>query len=144
MLASAYERAATACACSAAAGHSFGISPGTTPRMYWSRATVSTIWSVFAIVVARSSPRKPLPSSVRVEPLPGANGERARQRLRLAGDGELEVGLEHDLTRGQRRHDARRVGDGERAVDPILTDGRPSAISTRTVEIAAFASVVPG
>ena len=29
-------------------------------------------------------------------------------------------------------------------VDPILTDGRPSAISTRTVESAAFVIVVPG
>ena len=28
--------------------------------------------------------------------------------------------------------------------DPILTDGRPSAISTRTVEMAAFESAVPG
>jgi hypothetical protein len=54
--ASAYERAATACAFSASSGHVDGTSDGTTPSTYSSAPTAFTTWSFDPIAVTISFP----------------------------------------------------------------------------------------
>src|SRR5262249_48016897 len=136
--ASAYERAATACASSAAAGQLDGISRPTTPRTYASSGSALTICSFLPFETSSSLPRyDDLPKRSGVVPGVKVTGELSvlpdttSPAATSTGPGGSATFAPFASTAVQRDSESR------------VTCLRPSARSTRTVGPGCAATVVP-
>ena len=104
--ASAYERAATACAFSASGGQFDGTSDGTTALRYCSSPTRSITWTSLPVAETESLPRNGAPSTEIGSAAENVYGGCSADR---AGKGERA--LEHHRTRSELRPVPRGIGD---------------------------------
>jgi hypothetical protein len=136
--ASAYERAATACALSASAGQVAGTSEGTTASRYASTGTLFTTWSFEPTRLTRSLPRYGVPPTwsgsfpgVKVSGGVSAWPSTVRVLSRTSSPGGSSTGVPYASST---RHGA---------AESSVTRDFPSSRSTRTVRAGCTASVVP-